>query len=101
MNAIYRGEVRRLRGGTIKVPPRCLSNRSSGRSRHARQTAWHDADGGERNMFVNEAIADEVRKDQGVTLTFPFGDRKFEEHSAAVVEEEEIREARDRTRARR
>jgi hypothetical protein len=52
-------------------------------------------------MFVNEAIADEVRKDQGVTLTFPFGDRKFEEHSAAGVEEEEIREARDRTRARR
>jgi hypothetical protein len=50
---------------------------------------------------VNEAIADEVRKDQGATPTFPFGDREFEEKSAAEVEDEEIREAREKAEIER
>jgi hypothetical protein len=50
---------------------------------------------------VNEAIADEVRKDQGMTPTFPFGDREFEEKSAAEVEDEEIRKAREKAEIER
>lgn len=50
---------------------------------------------------VNEAIADEVRKDQGMTPTFPFGARDFEEKSAAEDEDEEIREAREKAEIER
>ena len=50
---------------------------------------------------VNEAIADEVRKDEGMTPTFPFGVREFEEKSGAEVEDEEVREARDKAEIER
>jgi hypothetical protein len=50
---------------------------------------------------VNDSIAEEVRKDEGMTPTFPFGDREFEEKSAAEVEDEEVREAREKAEIER
>ena len=45
---------------------------------------------------VSEAIAEEVRKDQGATPTFPFGERELEEKTADGLEDAAIREAREK-----
>jgi hypothetical protein len=50
---------------------------------------------------INEAIADEVRKDQGMTPTFPFGEREFEEKSDGATEDAAVRAAREKAELER
>jgi len=50
---------------------------------------------------LNEAIADEVRKDQGMTPTFPFGERELEEKSVGEVEDDAVLDAREKAEIER
>lgn len=50
---------------------------------------------------INEAIADEIRKDQGMTPTFPFGEREFEEKSVGETEDARLRDAREKAEIER
>ena len=50
---------------------------------------------------MNEAIADEVRKDQGETPTFPFSEREFAEKSVGETGDDAMHNAREKAEIER